>query len=159
MTPERYELVCRLFSRAVALDPGQREALLEEACAGDPSLRREVEEWLVNDEKAGKDGFLQGPSPLGELIPPSRCEPPDPMIGRRIGAYEINRRIGAGGMGDVYLAVRRDDIKLRVAIKLIKRGTDSQTIIQRFLIERQILAALRHPHIARFLDGGTTEDG
>jgi WD40 repeat protein/serine/threonine protein kinase len=158
MTPERYELVSGLFSRAVALEPGPREALLEEACAGDPSLRKEVEEWLVNDERARKGGFFEGPSPLAEWIP-LPPEPPDPMIGRRIGAYEVNRRIGSGGMGDVYLAVRRDGIKLRVAIKVVRRGTDSQAVLQRFRNERQILAALQHAHIARFIDGGAAEDG
>jgi serine/threonine protein kinase len=158
MTPERYELVCELFAGALALEPGQREAFLQEACAGDPPLRMEVEEWLANDAKACGEGFLQEPSPLGDMIQLPPAEPPDPMIGRRIDAYEIVRRIGGGGMGEVYLGVRRDDIKLRAAVKLIKRGMDSRDILQRFRNERQILAALRHPNVARFLDGGTTED-
>src|SRR6185369_2543892 len=80
--------------------------------------------------------------------------------GHRIGQYEVIREIGRGGMGAVYLAARADDqYKKHVAIKLIKRGMDSEDILQRFRNERQILASLDHPNIARLLDGGTTDDG
>ncbi len=82
------------------------------------------------------------------------------MIGRRLGAYRIEREIGRGGMGAVYEAVRVDkEFNKRVAIKLVKRGMDTDFILRRFRKERQILAALDHPHIARLLDGGTTDDG
>jgi serine/threonine protein kinase len=157
MTPERHELISKLFLDALAQETGQRAAFLDNACAGDEALRAEVDQWLVNDARAGIEGFIEEPSPVADLVPfPA---PPDPMIGRRIGAYEINRRIGGGGMGDVYLAVRKDDIQLRVAVKLVRRGMDSAEIVRRFRTEWQILAALRHPNIARFLDCGTTEEG
>jgi WD40 repeat protein/serine/threonine protein kinase len=159
MTPRRYELVSQLGVEAAALDPGPRNEFLAQRCADDLSLREEVEEWLRNDQKADEDGFLEDSSPLAGLISLPRPGQLDPMIGRRIGVYEITRKIDSGGMGDVYLAVRRDDIQMRVALKLVKRGTDSQAIHQRFRIEKQILAALRHAHIARFLDGSVTEDG
>ena len=82
------------------------------------------------------------------------------MIGRRLGAYQIEREVGRGGMGAVYEAIRADqEFKMRVAIKLVKRGMDTDFILRRFRTERQILAALDHPHIARLLDGGTTDDG
>ena len=82
------------------------------------------------------------------------------MIGRRLGAYRIEREIGRGGMGAVYEAIRVDnEFNKRVAIKLVKRGMDTDFILRRFRNERQILAALDHPHIARLLDGGTTDDG
>ena len=82
------------------------------------------------------------------------------MIGRRLGAYRIEREIGRGGMGAVYEAVRADnEFRKRVAIKLVKRGMDTDFILRRFRKERQILAALDHPHIAGLLDGGTTDDG
>ena len=85
---------------------------------------------------------------------------PTTVIGKRLGSYRIEREIGRGGMGAVYLAVRADDeYKKRVAIKLIKRGMDTDFIVRRFRNERQILASLDHPHIARLLDGGTTDDG
>jgi serine/threonine protein kinase/tetratricopeptide (TPR) repeat protein len=82
------------------------------------------------------------------------------QIGRRIGAYRIERELGRGGMGTVYLAVRADDqYQKQVAIKLIKRGMDTDYVLRRFRTERQILAGLEHPNIARLLDGGTTDDG
>ncbi|HEY0078086.1 MAG TPA: protein kinase, partial [Pyrinomonadaceae bacterium] len=92
--------------------------------------------------------------------PPSDPEDPNSMTGRRIGAYQIVREVGRGGMGAVYLAERADsEFRRNVAIKLIKRGMDTDFIIRRFRNERQILAALEHPNIACLLDGGTTEDG
>ncbi|NOT61686.1 MAG: protein kinase [Acidobacteria bacterium] len=84
----------------------------------------------------------------------------DPLIGQPLGVYRLVRELGRGGMGAVYLAERADDeFEQRVAIKLIKRGMDSDEIVRRFRQERQILAQLSHPHIARLLDGGTTPDG
>ncbi|MBN2448404.1 MAG: serine/threonine protein kinase [Phycisphaerae bacterium] len=83
----------------------------------------------------------------------------DSNIGRHIGPYEIKRQIGGGGMGNVYLAARVDDFKQTVALKLIKRGMDTDAILHRFRNERQVLAALKHPNVARLLDGGTTNDG
>src|SRR5262249_56131407 len=79
--------------------------------------------------------------------------------GRRIGPYQVERMIGSGGMGSVYVALRVDDLQQRVALKLIKRGLDSDELVQRFRLERQVLAGLNHPHIARLLDGGASEDG
>src|SRR4028118_840385 len=82
------------------------------------------------------------------------------MIGRRIGVYELKREIGRGGMGAVYLAERADgEFYQTVAVKLIKRGMDTDMILKRFRRERQILAALNHPNIAYFLGGGSTPDG
>jgi serine/threonine protein kinase len=90
----------------------------------------------------------------------SLVEEKDPMIGRRLGAYRIEREIGRGGMGAVYEAIRADnEFNKRAAIKLVKRGMDTDFILRRFRKERQILAALDHPHIGGLLDGGTTEDG
>jgi WD40 repeat protein/serine/threonine protein kinase len=156
VTPQQYALISRLFGESVALDTRRRQAFLNEQCAGNPSLRAEVEKMLGNDAKAIDERWLDEPLSLPFPFP---AAPRDPMIGRRIGVYEIHSKIGSGGMGDVYLAIRRDDIRLRVAVKLIKRDTDSQAILQRFRNERQILAALQHANIARFLDGGTTDDG
>ena len=84
----------------------------------------------------------------------------DSMIGRRVGIYELVKEIGRGGMGAVYLAERADgEFRQRVAVKLVKRGTDTDFVLNRFRHERQILASLEHPFIARLLDGGTTDDG
>jgi serine/threonine protein kinase len=161
MRPEqqRYERASDLFNQAVDMEPSQRKAFLAAACAGDPLLLKAVENLLSNDEREKQHSLLEELSLGEELLEPFGHEPPDPMIGRRVGRYEIRRKIAAGGMGVVYLAVQRDDLQRRVAIKFVKPGTDSQAILQRFCTERQILASLHHRHIATVLDGGTSEDG
>ena len=136
--------VARLFERALAADPGERAAVLD-GC-GDPAVRREVESLLAADEQAG--GFLELPQP--------GADPGDP----RIGPYRLVRALGEGEVSTVHLAVRDDDAyHQRVAIKLIRPGMDSRQILQRFRQERQILASLSHPSIARLLDGGSTPAG
>ena len=157
MSPERYARVCGLFSEALSLGPSQRSSFLARACADDPSLVGEVEGMLANDAESSAEGFLEPPTDLGSMIP--QPEPEDPLVGRRIGHYEVKKRIASGGMGSVYLAVRADEIKRRVAIKVVKRGMDTEEILRRFRNERQILAGLNHPNIAQLLDGGTTADG
>ncbi|MBI3679438.1 MAG: serine/threonine protein kinase [Acidobacteria bacterium] len=136
--------------------PAQRVAFLEEACRGDAELRREVKSLLVSDVEAS--GFLEKPAAaLTSLAPGASGEP---LTGRRISAYQILREIGHGGMGAVYLAMRADDaFRKQVAIKLIHPSMATDAIQHRFRRERQILAQLDHPHIAKLLDGGTTEDG
>lgn len=128
------------------------------AGSNDPSSR------FMNRQAAGLGEIGRATVPLGEPPPPAaiprtKAEAPDPEIGRRIGPYEIRKRIGQGGMGNVYLATRVDDFKQTVAIKLIRRGLDTEEILKRFERERQVLAAMKHPNIARLLDGGTTGDG
>src|SRR5687768_14931727 len=164
MTPERWRQVEEIFQSALDLAPDKRAGYLAEACSTDEGLRRDVETLLLQHESAGD--ILERPifiadtdlSVLESL--PVYEELGDPMIGRRLGAYRIEREIGRGGMGAVYEAVRADkEFIRRVAIKLVKRGMDTDFILRRFRKERQILAALDHPHIAGLLDGGTTEDG
>src|SRR5207248_2304265 len=92
-------------------------------------------------------------------ILPTDTEDSAEFVGTRIGRYSITGLIGKGGMGAVYRAVREDDFRMQVAIKLLKRGTDTETALRRFRIERQILAGLQHPTIARRLDGGATDAG
>jgi eukaryotic-like serine/threonine-protein kinase len=134
-----------LFDRAVALERGERAAFLDQACS-DPAVRREVESLLLADEQAA--GFL-------DLPPPA----PHALDGR-IGSYRLLRKLGEGETSSVYLAARDDEhYDQRVAIKLIRPGMDSQQILQRFHQERQILASLNHPNIARLFDGGTAPAG
>src|SRR5262245_11797032 len=160
MTPERWENVEDIFNAALDRSIDEREAFLTEACGDDPSLRRQVE-YLINCYEQAGD-FIE--SPAGRHDSPMRDEAAtlqfDAMVGRRVGAYRIVREIGRGGMGAVYLAVRADDqFRQRAAIKLVKRGMDTDFVLRRFRNERQILAALNHPNIARLLDGGATDDG
>jgi serine/threonine protein kinase/tetratricopeptide (TPR) repeat protein len=156
MPSEGWQRIKELFHSAVAVDAGQRVAFLDQACAGDPSLREEVEALLTSDEKA-KD-FIE--TPAIEMAAKSFASGgADAMEGRRIGPYKIVREIGHGGMGVVYLADRADhQYEKRVAIKVINRRLDADSSFRRFRSEQQILANLDHPNIAKLLDGGTTED-
>jgi len=159
MTPERWQQVEQIFQTALDLPEPQRASYLCEVCAGDETLRDEVVNLIAYHET--------GDSVLKDLVPPDAQAKSldltgdrDPLLGRRVGAYQIEREIGRGGMGAVYEAVRADkEFTKRVAIKLVKRGMDTDFILRRFRKERQILAALDHPNIALLLDGGTTEDG
>jgi serine/threonine protein kinase/Tol biopolymer transport system component/tetratricopeptide (TPR) repeat protein len=158
MTTERWKEVKAVFAAALERLDGERAAYLDEACASDVELRREVESLLASHQQAGE--FIEAPALSTESIVEAADEAEDPEIGRRIGAYRIEREIGRGGMGAVYLAVRADEeFERRVAIKLIRHGMEIDFIVRRFRNERQILANLDHPYIARLLDGGSTEDG
>jgi serine/threonine protein kinase len=154
---KRWERIKELFEVAVDLPPHDRATLLQKECDGDESLRREIESLLESDEQA--DGFIE--QPALEMPRDIFPEPPaETIAGRQFGAYKVIREIGRGGLGAVYLAARADDeYRKQVAIKLVRRGLDTEDILRRFRNERQILAQLDHPNIARLIDGGTTEDG
>lgn len=139
------------------LAANERAALLNKECDGDDTVRREVESLLDSDTRA--DGFIEQPvfEIPRDLFPEVQ---EDPLAGRQFGAYQIIREIGRGGLGAVYLAARADDeYRKEVAIKLVRRGLDTDDILRRFRNERQILAQLDHPNIARLIDGGTTDEG
>jgi serine/threonine protein kinase/tetratricopeptide (TPR) repeat protein len=158
MHSERRKDVEEIFDAAIERAPGDRHAFLLEACAGDESLIQEVVTLIDYYEHSGQ--LNSSPAAAEEASDSSPIIEPSPLIGRRIGAYRIVREIDRGGMGTVFLAVRADDaFQKRVAIKLIKRGMDTDFVLSRFRRERQILASLDHPNIAPLLDGGTTEDG
>ena len=167
MTPERWKQIEDVFQTALDLPLPERRQYIIEACTGDEHLREQVEALLVQYEEAGD--FIEEPAFAitgfnratdSEKTTLTNGDWDDPSIGRRVGSYKIVREIGRGGMGAVYLAERADsDFRRRAAIKLIKRGMDTDFILRRFRNERQILASLDHPYIARLLDGGTTEDG
>ena len=155
MPPERWQHIKETFEAAFELPPAERSAWLEQACGGDRELQAEVEALLLSMEDVE---FLAGSA--AEYVPGALTEEaPDLNIGRHVGAWQIVRLIGEGGMGAVYLAERGGDFHQQAAIKLLRPGMDSRTFVRRFRNERQILASLEHPNIARLLDGGTTEDG
>ena len=153
--------VKELFSEAVKLDPQERIPFLNQACAADENLRSEVLGLLSAHDSSGD--FIQHPAlvDVGFMVNDVSTDTNHSAVtGQHIGTYEIIRELGRGGMGAVYLASRADEsFDKQVALKLIKRGMDSDAIIKRFVMERQILANLDHPNIARMIDGGTTEDG
>src|SRR6185503_20141026 len=152
-----YHRVKELFHQALEREPAERNAFLDSACNGDGSLLAEVESMIACFEPAGS--FIETPAfefAAGLLA----NEEIESAAGQSVGPYRIIREIGRGGMGTVYLAARSDDqYHKQVAIKLIKRGMDTDFIVQRFRNERQILAHLDHPNIARLLDGGATDEG
>jgi eukaryotic-like serine/threonine-protein kinase len=136
-----------LFQSALEREPEAREAFLDEACGGDPALRREVLSLLASHHEA--EGFLEGSALQGST-----------WEGRRVGAYRILGEVGRGGMGTVYRAARADDaFQKQVALKVVRGGQGSTDLANRFRAERQILARLDHPNIARLLDGGATDEG
>jgi serine/threonine protein kinase len=143
-----------LFYAALELEDG-RTAFLDEACGGDAELRKEVESLLNSSGQTM--GFLKQPV----LQAAQQITEEESLSGKRIGAYQLLRQIGEGGMGKVYLAARADDLyRKEVAIKTVQGGLgQSRAMLLRFRSERQILANLDHPNIARLLDGGITEDG
>lgn len=157
MNRERWRQLEDLFESAVQLPPDERASYLEVACAGDEELRRQVQSLLLAYDEAGT--FIELPA-IGAAFSETLVDQTASVIGLRLGAYKIVRELGRGGMGSVYLAVRADDeFHKQVAIKLIKRGMDTDFIIRRFRNERQILANLNNPNIGRLIDGGSTEEG
>jgi tetratricopeptide (TPR) repeat protein len=146
-----------IFHSAQQLRPNERPAFLDQTCGNDTELRREIDALLKSGHEAG--GFMVDPPAqlAAEVFGEAEIAAD---TGRTIGRYKLLERLGSGGMGEVYLAERSDQqFKMEVAIKLIKRGMDTESVLRRFQHERQILASLAHPNIARLLDGGETEDG
>lgn len=153
MNAERWKRLNELFDQASALPPEQRDAYLDTACAGDPALKREVLELLASD--AASHTLLDGVA----LDAVSVLHDTD-RSGDLVGPYRLVELLGVGGMGAVYRAERADgQFEQQVALKLIKSGMDARHVVRRFEAERQILARLAHPNVARLLDGGLTDAG
>lgn len=158
MTPERWQQVSEALDKALHVSPAQRLEYLAEIAQRDPDLRRELESLLASNEEAGVE-FLNTPA-MQTTQGEDKADWRLALLGRRLGAYQIVEQIGVGGMGEVYRAFRADDqYRKQVALKVVRGGQDSAFVISRFKNERQILANLDHPNIARLLDGGTTQDG
>src|SRR5260370_30489315 len=150
MEAQRHQRVMQILGEAIEHDPDQRDSWLSSVCVGDESLRQEVMRLLAHHKPA--TDFMEE-SPFNAATLPQPTE--ESVAGNRIGPYKVISEIGRGGMGAVYLAERDDQqYEKRVAIKLIKRGMDTDFVVRRFRNERQILANLDHPNIARLLDGG-----
>lgn len=150
-----------LFSAALDWTDGpDRSKYLDEACAGDPALRARIEALLVAHANVGH--FME-PSPSEAMTGPAPFAPsrsPGPAGGTIIaGRYKLLELVGEGGMGSVWLADQTDPVRRKVALKLIKPGMDSKQVVARFEAERQALALMDHPNIAKVLDGGATADG
>jgi non-specific serine/threonine protein kinase/serine/threonine-protein kinase len=149
MDRDQWARVKPIVNACLEIEPVGREALLLQLCGGDLSLASEVRSLL--DSHADMGDFMAS-SALDRLH--QEC-----LTGSQLGAYRLCELISGGGMGTVYRAVRTNDFSKQVAIKLVKRGMDTDFILRRFQHERQILAVLDHPNIARLLDGGAARDG
>ena len=151
MTPERWKKLKELFGGALELRGEARDKFLDEGCREDPSLRLEVEKLLSSAQQT---------SSLDKPVVRLPDIAPDEALPEAVGPYRILREIGHGGMGTVYLAERTDGAyEKTVAVKIIRRGMDTDFVVSRFRHERQILAGLAHPNIAALLDGGQTPEG
>jgi eukaryotic-like serine/threonine-protein kinase len=156
MTPERWIRVKEVFAAALEQEAAHRASYVEQACSGDDELRTEVISLLEAHDTAG--AFIE--EEAAQRIGLASAVPRKEWIGQRLGPYRIVDEAGRGGMSQVFKAVRDDEqYEKQVAIKLLKPGLDTESLLRRFKAERQILAQLSHPHIAHLLDGGATEDG
>src|SRR5262245_18220999 len=152
-----WERVKELFSAALERAEADRSAFLDEACAGDTELRAEIDSLLAAHDTTGD--FIEKPAARHAIALALPEETPN-WIGRRVGDYRIVEEVGRGGMSEVYKGVRDDDeYRKDVAIKVLRRGYDTRSLLKRFKAEIQILATLDHPNIARLLDAGSTEEG
>jgi serine/threonine protein kinase len=159
LTPERWVQIRQIFDGALELRKEDRAVYLRVVCARDEPLRKEVESMLASHEESGD--FLNAPAAElnRSLLTMEDRSAEFPAI-PRVGPYQLEKRIGRGGMGAVWLASRVDqEYQKKVAIKMVKRGMDTSEILRRFRMERQVLASLDHPNIARLIDGGSTPDG
>jgi serine/threonine protein kinase len=144
-----------LFDRALRANPDERAALFDRECANDPALRARLEKLLAADADVAVTALGDG-SATAAFDPAPSATTPGMIIA---GKYKLLERIGEGGMGEVWVADQSEPIKRRVALKLIKPGMDSRSVLGRFEAERQALAVMDHPNIAKVLDAGTTADG
>ena len=152
-----------IFHEALELPREKRAAFLDAECAGDAELRRRVEELLTSaDEDDAGPGPTIGVGQVGGAAHARPAESPQSAVegpGSRIGPYKLLESIGEGGFGSVFLAEQDQPVRRRVALKIIKAGMDTRRFVARFEAERQALALMDHPNIARVLDGGATEQG
>ncbi|HLH52847.1 MAG TPA: serine/threonine-protein kinase [Verrucomicrobiae bacterium] len=155
-----------IFIAALALPAGRRGAYLQGACADDAALRVRIEDLLGVHERAG--GFMETSGLSAQASPNETAAPgaatsfaivPSEKPADRIGRYKLLQQIGEGGCGVVYMAEQEEPVRRRVALKVIKLGMDTKQVIARFEAERQALALMDHPNIARVFDAGATETG
>ena len=151
MSPTRLALLESLFDAVLSLPETSRELFIDESTSHDPGLAAELRALL--SAHAFSDSTFASPLRTDRALS-------DRWIGVKLGAYEIGRQIGSGGMGTVHEAVRADDqYRQRVAVKFLNRSTEGGVAVRRFRAERQILASLQHPNIASLVDGGVTPHG
>ena len=155
-SPQNREEV--LFALALENPADRRPAFMDTVCAGDPALRQRLDALLAAHDQPDKLSPQGAPAAVATIkldLPGA----PDEAVGQTLGRYKLMERLGEGGYGLVYLAEQTQPVRRRVALKLIKLGMDTKQVIARFGAERQALAMMDHPNIAKVLDAGTTEKG
>ena len=156
MTPDELSRIREIYEEALSLRALERDAFLARESLGEPGIREEVDR-LLRAHAHVPEWLEQPAAALAARVEAPRLQS---MEGRRIGDYTLLREIGHGGMGAIYLAERSDgSFEKQVAINLASPSADTASVITRFQHEREILASLDHPNIARLLDGGVTEEG
>ena len=161
MTPERWQQIRDVLEEAQELEPAQRSAFLDRACLSDQSLRQEVEVLLSSGDDA-RSGFLQSaPAPDGLIANLEGILSGGTLQAGQLFAerFQLVRKLGEGGMGQVWLADQTSPVRRQVALKLIKAGMYDEAVVQRFQSERQSLAIMDHPAIAKVFDAGATPQG
>src|SRR5881396_2233254 len=154
MNPTREEL---LFQLALSKPAAKRAAWLDAECEGDAVLRARVEALLASHEQPGTLLATQAAA-ARPTIKLDLADAPDEAVGQTLGRYKLLERVGEGGCGVVYVAEQTEPVRRRVALKVIKLGMDTKQVVARFEAERQALAMMDHPNIAKVLDAGTTGD-
>ena len=155
MNPDRWQKLKSILAEALEQEsPSARSVVIGRSCADDVDLLHEIESLMAEADQTGS--FEECAENLAIAVPQEDAS----EIGRRVGAYIIIREIGHGGMGTVYLAARADGyFEKQVAIKVLNRGAATEDVVRRFRAEREVLARLDHPNIARLMDAGTMDDG
>jgi len=160
--PDRITREETIFNAAIELrDPAKRATYLELACDGDPALRARLEKMLAADGDSFFDKPIPAPALANAVTPVASASPvAEPVtMSEYIGRYKLLQRIGEGGCGVVYLAEQSEPVRRRVALKVIELGMDTKSVIARFEAERQALALMDHPNIAKVLEAGATDEG
>ena len=156
MNPTREEL---LFGLALTKPTAERAAFLDRECGGDSALRRRVEALLAAHEQPDTLLATQGETNRPTMKDEFAEVPADEAVGQTLGRYKLLERVGEGGCGVVYVAEQTEPVRRRVALKVIKLGMDTKQVVARFEAERQALAMMDHPNIAKVLDAGATDTG
>ncbi len=156
MTPARFKDIRRVFQSIIELDPSARDAALRTAAQNDQTLLQEVKQLIAAHDRP--DAFIDQPAANLKLLVSSQEGQAD-LAGRLIGPYQLQERIGQGGMGEVWRAEQQFPVRRQAAIKLIKTGMDTREVVARFESERQALALMDHPAIAKVFDAGSTPEG
>ncbi len=157
--PEPIEREQWIIRQAQDRSPAERAAFLDAACGGDLGLRRRLEALLAEQGQPDPSQATPATTSRATVKVERLDDRPDEAVGQTLGRYKLLERVGEGGWGVVYIAEQTEPVRRRVALKVIKLGMDTRQVVARFEAERQALAMMDHPNIAKVLDAGATDTG